>query len=77
MANLFQIPQADAVLLTEVRSDDDNVDDDGKLPLRPPKAVVGDFKTTPLIHAGYAATWFGLSGAGVYMTRMLMRGKGW
>ncbi|GAX23350.1 surfeit locus 1 family protein [Fistulifera solaris] len=43
------------------------------LPLRPPVEHVGDFKVTPAIHVGYAATWYGLSLAGVYMTRMLLR----
>lgn len=76
MADLFNIPQEDAVLLTQVQSDSDP-NEDGKLPIRPPKDSVGNFKTTPLIHTGYAATWFGLSGAGVYMTRMLMKGRGW
>ncbi|KAG7337575.1 SURF1 family protein [Nitzschia inconspicua] len=41
-------------------------------PLRPPITSVGDFRTTPAIHVGYAATWFGLSAAGVYMTRKLI-----
>jgi hypothetical protein len=45
-------------------------------PLRPPVQSIADFKTTPLIHAGYAVTWFGLSGAGIYMTRKLItRGR--
>lgn len=41
-------------------------------PLQPPVSAVGDFKTTPMIHVGYATTWFGLSAAGVYMTRKLI-----
>jgi cytochrome oxidase assembly protein ShyY1 len=46
-------------------------------PLKPPVESVADFKTTPQIHAGYAVTWYGLSAAGVYMTRMLItRGRG-
>jgi surfeit locus 1 family protein len=46
-------------------------------PLKPPVASVADFKTTPMIHGGYAVTWYGLSAAGVYMTRMLItRGRG-
>jgi hypothetical protein len=46
-------------------------------PMTPTAQAVGDFRTTPLIHGGYAATWFGLSGAGWYMTRMLItRGRG-
>lgn len=41
-------------------------------PLRPPVEAIATFKTTPSIHAGYAATWFGLSAAGLYMTRKLI-----
>lgn len=44
-----------------------------QLPLRPSVEHVGDFKVTPATHVGYAATWYGLSLAGVYMTRMLLR----
>jgi surfeit locus 1 family protein len=46
-------------------------------PLKPPVESVAEFKTTTMIHAGYAVTWYGLSAAGVYMTRMLItRGRG-
>jgi cytochrome oxidase assembly protein ShyY1 len=46
-------------------------------PVRPSSSTVGDFVTTPAIHAGYAVTWFGLAGAGVVMTRKLItRGRG-
>lgn len=41
-------------------------------PLRPPISEVANFRTTPAIHVGYAATWFGLSAAGIYMTRKLI-----
>lgn len=41
-------------------------------PLQPPVEALSAFKTTPSIHAGYAATWFGLSAAGMYMTRKLI-----
>jgi surfeit locus 1 family protein len=41
-------------------------------PLQPTVTEVGNFRTTPAIHVGYAATWFGLSAAGVYMTRKLI-----
>jgi len=45
-------------------------------PVRPSAETVGEFKVTPATHAGYAVTWFGLSGAGVVMTRkLLMRGR--
>lgn len=45
-------------------------------PVRPSQEYVGEFKVTPEVHAGYAVTWFGLSGAGVFMTRKLLtRGR--
>lgn len=76
------------ILMTQVVDDDDNNDnDDGGnkqsvssssstlsslYPLQPPVSAVGDFKTTPMVHVGYATTWFGLSAAGLYMTRKLI-----
>lgn len=61
-------------MVTQVANDDTS--DEAVYPLRPPLASVGAFKTTPATHVGYAATWFGLSGAGLYMTRKLItRGK--
>lgn len=48
---------------------------DGDLPpFKPSKESVGEFKVTPTTHAGYAITWFGLSGAGIIMTRKLITG---
>lgn len=45
-------------------------------PFKPTKKAVGEFKVTSSTHAGYAATWFGLSGAGMIMTRKLItRGR--
>lgn len=45
-------------------------------PVRPSAVTVGEFKVTPATHAGYAVTWFGLSAAGVVMTRKLItRGR--
>ena len=45
-------------------------------PVRPSAATVGEFKVTPATHAGYAVTWFGLSAAGIVMTRKLItRGR--
>jgi hypothetical protein len=47
-----------------------------KYPRRPALETLAEFKTTPAIHAGYAVTWYGLSVAGVYMTRKLItRGR--
>jgi len=60
------------VMLTQVQTSDD----EPGWPVRPSVETVGEFKTTPAIHAGYAATWFGLSGAGLVMTRKLItRGR--
>mmetsp|Transcript_29482 Transcript_29482/g.33880 ORF Transcript_29482/g.33880 Transcript_29482/m.33880 type:complete len:279 (+) Transcript_29482:68-904(+) len=45
-------------------------------PVKPSIETVGEFKVLPLTHAGYAVTWFGLSGAGIFMTRKLItRGR--
>ena len=45
-------------------------------PVKPTAETVGEFKVTPTTHAGYAVTWFGLSGAGMVMTRkLLLRGR--
>jgi hypothetical protein len=56
-----------AAMLTQVRTSTEH-----KFPVQPPLETVGEFKTTPMIHAGYAFTWFGLAGAGVVMTRKLI-----
>lgn len=64
------------LLLTET---DDEQDDDGpRFPLRPSTEDVGmTVAMAPEQHAGYAVTWFGLSGAGILMTRRLLgRGRG-
>lgn len=56
-----------------------NVDDDGapRFPVKPSVETVGEFKVPPSTHAGYALTWYGLSGAGIFMTRKLAtRGRG-
>lgn len=63
-----------ALIVTAVQpSQRDKQQRSQQLPLRPPVERVGDFKVTPAIHVGYATTWYGLSLAGVYMTRMLLR----
>ncbi|KAL7548865.1 hypothetical protein ACHAWF_012129 [Thalassiosira exigua] len=66
-------------LFAEVR-DDDGGDGGGvdarRFPARPPPECAGEFKVPPATHAGYAVTWFGLSGAGIAMTRKLLtRGR--
>ncbi|KAL3810859.1 hypothetical protein ACHAXA_005859 [Cyclostephanos tholiformis] len=45
-------------------------------PAKASREYVGEFKVTPAVHAGYAFTWFGLSSAGIVMTRRLLsRGR--
>merc|ERR1712232_1126917 len=57
-------------------SHDSNEQYSTTFPLRSSKDKVGEYKITPIIHAGYAFTWFGLSSAGVIMTRKLFtRGR--
>jgi len=63
----------ETVLMVQIKDEEEEL----QYPMRPPLDAVAEFKTTPEIHAGYAATWFGLSGAGVYMMRkMLTKGRG-
>mmetsp|Transcript_18980 Transcript_18980/g.41352 ORF Transcript_18980/g.41352 Transcript_18980/m.41352 type:complete len:355 (+) Transcript_18980:86-1150(+) len=67
------------LLLTEtivVNNDEPSGNDAPLFPVRPNAETVGEFKVTPFTHAGYAVTWFGLSSAGMFMTRKLMtRGR--
>lgn len=67
-------------LYTAVNDDDDTIHHYQKLttwPAAPVASEVGHFKVEPVTHAGYALTWYGLSAAGMYMTRKLMtRGRG-
>ena len=79
-ASSSKTPVHVASLVTRVQEDDS---DDShsphtttlSFPVAPPAQQVGEFKTSPAIHAGYAATWYGLSMAGLYMTRMLILRK--
>lgn len=69
------------LLITETRmiSNDSNEDHNHGVvfPIKPSIETVGEFKVLPPTHAGYAFTWFSLSGAGMYMTRKLItRGRG-
>lgn len=43
------------------------------LPIRPNSSQAVEVKVSPEMHAGYAFTWFSLSGAGVVMTRNLLK----
>ena len=56
-------------LVTAVR----NASDPTTWPVPPTADNVGDFSVHPATHVGYAATWYGLSAAGLYMTRRLLR----
>lgn len=59
-----------------VQINDGDVDEASQFPARSSRKYVGEFKVTPEVHAGYAVTWFGLSGAGILMTRKLLtRGR--
>lgn len=55
------------LLMTETLEEENT-----SVPIKPSKQSVGEFKVTPSTHAGYALTWFGLSGAGMVMTRKLL-----
>lgn len=67
------VPQGNGVFVLQVGDKDPSK----AFPVHQPLESVGEFKTTPAIHVGYAFTWFGLSGAGLYMTRKLItRGRG-
>lgn len=47
-----------------------------KFPVQLDLSSVGEFKVTPATHAGYAITWFSLSGFGLIMTRkLILRGR--
>ena len=58
----------DSLLLTEIS----NNSEQQQFPVQPNADTVGEFKVLPPTHAAYAFTWFGLSGAGVIMTRKLL-----
>jgi surfeit locus 1 family protein len=67
----------ESTLLTEITTEDTNDNDKLHFPKRPALESLAGFKTTPAIHVGYAVTWYGLSVAGIYMTRKLItRGRG-
>ena len=72
----------DPLLLTQVDGDGDGPtpnSDDPRLmfPMKASVDALKEFTITPEIHMSYAITWFGLSAAGVLMTKKLMlRGRG-
>ena len=57
----------DSLLITEISNSEQQ-----QFPVQPNADTVGEFKVLPPTHAAYAFTWFGLSGAGVIMTRKLL-----
>ena len=57
------------LLLTETSSSNS---EGNNFPVKPSKETVGEFKVLPSTHAGYAFTWFGLTGAGLFMTKKLI-----
>ena len=60
-------------LFVEIQTSEKNeCDNTTSFPAKASQEFVGEFKVTPAIHAGYAFTWFGLSSAGIYMTRKLL-----
>lgn len=65
------------LLLIDTKTKQEIEHDDTRIPVKPGMDTVGEFKVTPSTHFGYGLTWFGLSGAGVIMTRKLItRGRG-
>mmetsp|Transcript_1342 Transcript_1342/g.3378 ORF Transcript_1342/g.3378 Transcript_1342/m.3378 type:complete len:303 (-) Transcript_1342:296-1204(-) len=68
--------QHQPLLWMQVRSEEKNQSSSSSFPVKPSTDTVGEIALTPSVHAGYAVTWFGLSGAGLYMTRKLItRGR--
>lgn len=66
----------DLILLTQIKAEPNEKGGKLSFPLQAPPDKVGEFTISPTIHAGYAITWFGLSGAGMIMTRKLLsRGR--
>ena len=70
-------PLVTAVKEEQSENDDKHNDKSLTLPLPPSAQKVGDFHVTPATHVGYGLTWYGLSAAGIVMTRkLMMRGRG-
>jgi surfeit locus 1 family protein len=46
-----------------------------EFPLSPTAEAISEFKVSPAVHVGYAMTWYSLSMSGMYMTRLLFKGK--
>ena len=62
----------DPLLITEIAALSSLQDKNFTFPVKPKSSTVGEYKVLPPTHAAYAFTWFGLSGAGVLMTRNLL-----
>ena len=61
------------VLATQVQDEEQHKDERPQWPVRPTAEAASEFKISPIVHAGYAFTWYSLSMAGVYMTRQLLQ----
>jgi len=59
-------------LFVEINTDDKEETVQQQFPVKPTREFVGEFKIPPSVHVGYAITWYGLSGAGMIMTRKLL-----
>jgi cytochrome oxidase assembly protein ShyY1 len=75
MEEMAGLDKGEAQLVVQVQ-DEAATPTKSQYPAPPPPGAVGEYKMKPLIHAGYAVTWFGLAGAGFVMTRKLItRGR--
>ena len=59
-------------LFVEINANDKEETVQQQFPVKPTREFVGEFKIPPSVHVGYAITWYGLSGAGMIMTRKLL-----
>ena len=72
MEDIAGIDKGESLVMVQVKNDNGEL----QYPAQPPADVVGDFKTTPMIHVAYAVTWYSLAAAGLVMTRKLItRGR--
>jgi len=59
-------------LFVEINTNDKEETVQQQFPVKPTREFVGEFKIPPSVHVGYAITWYGLSFAGMFMTRKLL-----
>lgn len=72
MEKITNTTSQDPLFITEIETDNEEKQKSITFPVKPKADTVGEFKVLPPTHAAYAFTWFGLSGAGVLMTRRLL-----